>query len=908
MALSEERIRANLAAFAARWGGREWGERQNAQTFLNELFACFGTDRREVAEFERYEAGEFYDLLWPGHCLIEMKSTSEKDRLSVHREQALRYWEHAADDERGIPSPQYVVLCAFHRFEIWEPGKFRRQPRVAFDLVELPDRLESLLFLVGDEPLFTANRADVSLEVAQKLRALLESLDERGEGGADERHLFVLQCVWCMFAEDLGEIPNQAFTRVFDGLLREVRRSSRDDIGGLFRVLNEPGRERPKDGLYRGVPYANGQLFERAAPLSLIRDELELLRDAAEARWSKVEPSIFGSLLQTVLDPQKRHHLGAHYTHETEIREIVEPTVVRPWRERIEAIGSYAEAQAAMRDLMRFTVLDPACGCGNFLYVAYRELRRIEADLRALADRLATAEGRPHAPGFGEFVPITNMHGIEIEAAAVDLARVTMWMGHKLAVRELSLPEDTLPLRTLSCIRADDALQCDWPPADAIISNPPYHGSQHLRRHFPEEYLEWLKRRFGCGLKDLCVYWFRRAAEEMRPGDRAGMVATNSVSQNRARGASLNYVVEKGGVITDAVSRRKWPDRDVMVNVSIVNWVHKPRLKPERFVLDGREVAGISTRLVESKLAIEEYAPLPQNAGRSFQGPIPAGSFYLDPDEARELLARQDADYSRVVRPYLIGDDITEEPEQRPRRYVVDFGFMALEEAMAYPAALALVRERVKPERARNRDANFRKHWWRFGRPRGEMRQAIAALSRYIAGNAQGKRFFFVWCDRTICPSNLVNVFAFDDDYALGVLTSSAHQSWADLEMSTLRVDRRYTPTSCFDTFPWPQPGERERAKIGEIARRLVERRQAICKERQIGLTDFYNQLDEGAWSDVAALHRDLDRAVAGAYGWPASVAANPLEIRARLADLHGRITAGEIPYEPFAYQRQPAS
>jgi hypothetical protein len=164
-------------------------------------------------------------------------------------------------------------------------------------------------------------------------------------------------------------------------------------------------------------------------------------------------------------------------------------------------------------------------------------------------------------------------------------------MGHRLAVEELGLDESTLPLADLSGIRRADALRVDWDEASAIIGNPPYHGSQNLRQVLGDDYVEWLKDEFGAGLKDLCVYWFRRAVERMRPGDRAGLVGTNSISQNRARGASLNYVVEQGGVITDAVSRQKWPG-EAVVNVSIVNWMMRPTGLPSRFVLDGEPVEG----------------------------------------------------------------------------------------------------------------------------------------------------------------------------------------------------------------------------------------------------------------------------------------------------------------------------
>jgi len=506
--------------------------------------------------------------------------------------------------------------------------------------------------------------------------------------------------------------------------------------------------------------------------------------------------------------------------------------------------------------------------------------------------------GRPQASL--AFFPLQNIRGIEINAFAVALARVTLWMGHKLAVEELELAEATLPLEDLSGIRAGDALRSEWPRADAIVGNPPFHGSQNIRRKLGDPYAEWLRGAFGVGLKDFCVYWFRKAHDHLEPGMRAGLVGTNSVSQNRARGASLDYIAKNDGTITDAVSKQKWPG-EAVVNVSIVNWVKEPEVAPERFMLDGKEVEGINTRLEASADALVASTRLIENRARSFQGSIPAGSFYLSKEEARELLDRRDAPYADVVRPYLIGDDITDEPEQAPRRFVIDFEFRSLEQAMAYPAALEIVRERVKPERDRNRDRGFRDKWWRFGRPRGEMRTALAPLSRYIAGNAQGKRFLFCWCQPWTCPSNLTNVFAFEDDYAMGILSSSVHLAWAKGESSTLRVDPRYTPTSAFETFPWPEPSPQQRETIAGLARRTYARRSEICAERQIGLTTLYNQVDDGAFTDLRALHRALDEAVATAYGWARAAARDPADSNARLLALNEDIAAGRRPYAPFA-------
>lgn len=509
--------------------------------------------------------------------------------------------------------------------------------------------------------------------------------------------------------------------------------------------------------------------------------------------------------------------------------------------------------------------------------------------------------GHSQQGSLAAFFPVSNLKGIEIDGFALGLARVVIWMGHKLAVEELGLSEATLPLADLSGIRPGDALRLPWPRADAIIGNPPFHGSQNLRGILGDDYIEWLKGAFGVGVKDYCVYWFRKAHDHLPPGGRAGLVGTNSISQNRARSASLAHIVATDGVITDAVSKQPWSG-EAVVNVSIVNWVKDPRTPPMVLSLDGVEVAAISSSLRSAAAASENPSRLVANSGRSFQGPIPVGAgFVLTADEAGTLLERSEADYRRVVRPYLVGDDLANDPGQAARRWIIDFATMPLEKAAAFPAALTVIRERVKLERDGNRDRGFREKWWLFGRPRGEMRVAIASLSRYIAGNAQGKRILFVWCEPTTCPSNLTNVFAFDDDYAMGILTSRCHGEWARTQSSTLRVDIRYTPTSAFETFPWPpSPAPAHRDAIASASKELLRRRSEICVAQEIGLTTLYNQVDEGAWTDLRDLHRRLDEAVAAAYGWPTSVAHDPAEANRLLLELNQAIAAGDVPYAPF--------
>ena len=694
-------------------------------------------------KFEALTAGGFMDFFWPGVCIVEMKRPSESKRLADHRQQMLSYWQRSGTPQN--PAPRYVVLCSFHRFEVWEPGAVYTGPRAVFDLAQLPENLDALLFLAGSQPVFVGDQTAVTREAVALVTDVYARLRERKAADLNVLRDFVLQSVWAMFAEDLQMLPSHLFTRLLDGLLANPSRSSQDDLGQLFAYLNEP-KNRPNAGLYAGAPYANGSLFARPARVHLDHEELDLLRRASRSSWRKVEPAIFGALLQGALGRERQWALGAHYTAEADILKIVLPTIVEPWRERIAGCRTVADVQLAQEDLMRFVVLDPACGSGNFLYVAYRELRRIEAELRRRARDMRRNEGRREQEALAIYFPLTNIRGIELDPFAVQLARVTMWMGHKLAVDELDLEERVLPLVDLSGIRRGDALQLDWPRADAIIGNPPYHGTKFLRNELGDEYVEWLKRTFRIGVKDYAVYWFRKAHAQLVPDGRAGLVGTNSIREGRNHGAALAYITAHGGVITNAVSNQDWPG-EANVHVSIVNWIKEPTTPVKHLTLDGMPVDAISSNL-RSGATSGLGSRLRLNEGRQFFGVVPGGAgFVLTQEEAAELLARTDADYGSVVRPFLVGADITNDPRQAPSRFVIDFHFNRLEDAADYPAALDRVRRLVKPHRDKAKRKAYREHWWRLEEPIVAMRLALEGRERYIACPAQAKRVYMVWCD-----------------------------------------------------------------------------------------------------------------------------------------------------------------
>ncbi len=897
---SGEEIQRALRAFSAKWADYTGSEKSEAQTFLNELFACYGTDRfASGAKFEHFAAqAGFMDLLWPGTCIVEMKAPTVP--VSTAQQQVERYWRESGDFDADVPAARFIVICNFRQLEIWDFARHPNRPRATIELADLPDRYEALAFLAGPtvEPGFTQHHRELTREAATVVAEVFASLAGRHAAPPRELQRFVLQSVWCMFAEDLQMLGDYPFTATLAEVRRDPDRSAAE-VGLLFRVLNRKGKSL-RTGRLAGTRYVNGELFAQPAEVGLNRAEIDLLLQAAEFDWRKVNPTIFGSLLEGVLGKERRWEIGAHYTHEVDIMKIVGPTIVKPWRERIEQSTTPGKARALLDELVTFKVLDPACGCGNFLYIAYRELRALEAELKVRIRRMAEATGLPVPAGDEPFYPLTNLQGLDIERSAVEIAKVTLWMGHRQMIEEFGEAEAPLPLQSLPGLRQADALRTPWPQTDCIIGNPPFLGSQHIRSSMGDDYVEWLKRQFGVGVKDFCTYWFRRSVEHLRPGQRAGLVATNSVAQNRARSVSLDYIMESGGAITDAVKSQVWPG-EAAVHVSIVNWVSDGASDLTR-VLNGIPVAYIRSNLTAGGEVAWVPKSLKANQARCFQGPIPAGAgFVLDQSEAESLLADAAVDYSLVIKPYLTASDITNDPAQNASRWIVDFAQMPLQEAMRFPKAIDVVRERVRPFREGVNRERHRRIWWQFAEPRVGMRQRLERVERSAVIAAHAKRFNLAVVSSDVLPSNACMVAAFDDDYALGILLSRAHVAWAWAQASTLKGDLRYTPTSVFMTFAWPDPTVEQREAVAEASRRLLARRSEICTTEQVGLTTLYNAVDDGAWTDLADLHRTLDRAVAACYGWAAAVAQDDEEIVSRLTELNRQISDGELPYAPFA-------
>lgn len=901
-------------------------EKGEAQVFCDRLFLAFGHKgyKEASAELEyrikKLSTGgtSFADLIWKPRLLLEMKKRGEN--LFLHYKQAFDYWIHAVPNR-----PRYVVLCNFDEFWIYDFDKQLDVPVDIVPTVDLPRRYTALNFLFPDDPqpIFRNDLEAVSRQAADKVSQLFKVLVARGIDRARAQR-FVLQLVIAMFSEDIGLLPAGTVLSLANDCLHKGQ-SSYDLFQGLFTQMNT--KKPANGGRFKNVPYFNGGLFQDIDPVDLKPAELELICEpdegAATKDWSKVNPAIFGTIFQQSMEGRDRHALGAHFTSEADIMRIVAPTISRPWNERIVKAATMKDLLAVRSDLMNFKVLDPACGSGNFLYVAYRELVRIEIALMAkLKATVSDANFQAQAKTISLISP-QQFYGIDKDPFGVELAKVTLMLAKKLALDEaiavlkrdqIELPldgDDALPLDNLDDnIRCDDALFTDWPDVDAIVGNPPYQSKNKMIDEFGRAYVNRVRKQFPDvpGRADYCVYWFRKAHDCLDPGERAGLVGTNTIRQNYSRIGGLEYIVDNGGTISEAVSSQVWSG-DAVVHVSIVNWVkgaQKGSKKLFRQVGEKRDSPWeiIEVPVIGSSLSftidVTTARPIEANAQSTacYQGQTHGNEgFLLGREEAQKILAGQKA-LKPYLHPFMITDDLIGTKDGLPSRYVIDFDELGLLDVQKFPAIYKILEERVleartkaaDKEKERNKEAfsddedgklakdhaNALKTWWLLFRRRGALLSQIAKLDRYIVCGRVTKRPIFEFVDPEIHPNDSLTAFPLDDDYSFGILQSSIHWLWFSERCSTLKSDPRYTSNTVFDSFPWPQspsPKSVERVAKASVALRKVRR--DLMDKYDLSLRELYRTLETAGESPFKQAQAVLDQAVRDAYGM--SKADNPL-------------------------------
>ena len=780
----------------------------------------------------------------------------------------------------------------------------------------------------------------ITEKAAAHIGELAEALRKRGVE-ARRAARFLDRMVFCLFAEDVGLLA--------DGLVTRVLRNTLDKPDVLVRSVSALFEAMAKGGLFGAdeVRRFNGNLFEDAEAIPLEPPEIRTLHDAALLDWEAVDPSIFGTLFERGLDPTKRSELGAHYTSRADIEFLVEPVVLKPLRREWDGVkdkagkllatagldvGKRIKAQAlkdAQALVFKFQdrladvkVLDPACGSGNFLFVTLQKLKDLEKEvLLYAADKLGATLQLPR-------VHPRQFHGIEKSEYAFHLAQLTLWIGHLQWSRSNGFGFGKDPvLQPLDTFRNMDAVldltdranprEPEWPTVDFIVGNPPFLGSKKMRGNLSDEYVDRLFAAWKGRVRpesDLCVYWFEKARANIAEGkaNRAGLLATQGI-RGGANRESLKRVKDSGDIFF-AESDRDWVLDGANVHVSMVGFDNGT--ERER-VLHGHVVERINADL-SSGTDITVAGRLAENAGISFMGTTKGGAFDIEEPVALAMLALPNPHgrpNSDVLVPWINGKGLT---GRGRNMWIVDFGVgMPEAEAAKYEAVFDYVAHAVKPERDKNKRDSYRRLWWQHVEARPDMRRVLNGLDRFLVTTTVSKHRLFAWQNAPILPDHQLFAFARSDDYFFGVLHCRPHEVWARSQATQVREREsglRYTPSTCFETFPLPWPTAEEERAIAAAAGELDSLRRNWLNppewtreevlefagsvhgpwagyvhdadSRGVGtvryprrvprdeacaqslarrtLTNLYNQ--RPAW--LAMAHDKLDRAVAAAYGW----------------------------------------
>ena len=892
--------------FIAKWRRSRGQESAGAQEWFLDLCRVVGHDtpgeldpQQEWFTFERsvrQASGRpgRADVYKRGYFAWEFKGLH--DDLNAAYAQLQRYRE-------ALNNPPILVVSDFRTIIVHTnfTNKVSEVHTILLDDLGEPENLEILrrVFHQPGDLESEVTPDDVTKETANVFADIAASMRERGVDSLEVAR-FLNRLVFCFFAQDVRLLPDRVLTDLCEGFNTDPQEFD-IALGELFISMDVGGRF----GIQR-IRSFNGDLFRDPDSVRMTEVELEKLVEATLPNWAHIDPSIFGTLFERVVDPEKQDLIGAEYTTEADILTVINPVMMNPlraeWQELQGKVGALMlldglrDEEKATRLLREFqsrlsslTVLDPACGSGNFLYVALRQLRNLEKEILGLAAEY----------GFTNFQPEVSpeqFFGIERDSYASELARTSLWIGHLQWSIENGFPYDHDPiLGELNTIERRDAileqdevgspLEPEWPAVDFIVGNPPFLGHVPFREQLGGDYVDAVYALYGDRIpnsSDLCCYWFEKARAQIEGGkcSRAGLLATQAIRFQSNRPVLVR--IKRSGDIFNVVSDQEWRSNDpnaASVHISIICFDDGS----ESFrMLDGKRTSNINADLTRGP-DLTLAKPLAKNRNLSFQGIGKVGEFDITEDVAFEMMAEPNAHgkpNSDVIRRWINGIDIA----RRPRDvWIIDFGVdMPESEAALYEAPFEHVKEKVKPTRISNAMQWRAENWWLHGYPATTMRSSLRPLERYIGTPKVSKHRFFVWLIRDMLPSNLVVAIASDDDYMLGVLSSSHHELWSRHVGSQLRESESggtYTPTTCFETFPFPEPNEEQQAAVSTAAEELNELRENWLNPKDMlgepalradqlrrrTLTNLYN--DYPSW--LANAHTKLDAAVADAYGWP---------------------------------------
>lgn len=878
MPLSWNEIKDRALKFSHEWAD-ETSEDAEAKSFWDAFFNIFGVSRRRVATFEQPVKksdghGGYIDLLWKGILLVEHKSRG-KD-LDRAFQQAKDYFPGLKDNDL----PRYVLVSDFARFRLYGLEEGIEQE---FLLKELYKNVKLFGFIAGYQTTSYKEQDPVNIEAAERMGRLHDKLKAVGYEG-HSLEVYLVRMLFCLFADDTSIFDRRQFQDLIEQRTAEDGSDLALRLEQLFQVLDTQQEKRLKnlDEQLAAFPYVNGSLFVERLPMASFDTEMrELLLDCCALDWSRISPAIFGALFQSVMNPKLRRNLGAHYTTEKNILKLIRPLFLDELRAEFERVKKNPKKLYELHErIAKLKFLDPACGCGNFLVIAYRELRLLELDIiRELYGKTKMAS--LDVAQFNILCDVDQFYGIEIEEFPAQIAQTALWlMDHQMNMRvseEFGSYYVRLPLRKSATIVHDNALRRDWreivKPQELsyILGNPPFGGKQFQNDQQKTDLARVFHDVEGAGVLDFVAPWYRRAVELMadNPAIKTAFVSTNSITQGEQVGVLWPDLLRRGVKIHFAHRTFKWSSEargKAAVHCVIVGFALHDAPDKRLFVYETpqAEAHEIKAKNINPYLVDAADTVLPnRRAPLSAAPPIVFGSMpndgghlLLSPEERAVLLARDPKAAPWVKRllgsvEFINGQD----------RFCLWLGGITPDELRVMPAVLERI-EAVRYARLASARPTTREL---AATPAvfGEIRQP---KNRYLAIPKTSSELRIYIPIAFLEPDIIATTELFTIDgatvYHFGVLSSAMHMAWVRSVCGRLKSDYRYSAGIVYNNFPWPQaPTDKQRQAIADAAQAVLDGR---AKYPDSSLADLYDPLTMPP--EFVKAHHRLDAAVDAAY------------------------------------------
>ncbi|MBV2234286.1 MAG: class I SAM-dependent DNA methyltransferase [Sterolibacterium sp.] len=881
MPLSWNEIKARALAFSRHWADAA-NEDAEAKPFLIAFFEIFGITDKRIASFEhavkKYggSAG-FVDLFLPGQLLVEMKSRGKNlDRAYA---QAMDYFPGIA--ERDLP--RYVLVCDFARFRLYD---LTENLSHEFSLAELHSYVRLFGFIAGYQTQVIKPQDPINIKAAERMGRLHDQLKAVGYVGRP-LEMYLVRLLFCLFAEDTSIFERRQFQDYIEQRTGVDGTDLAHHIATLFHVLNTPAGQRLKnlDEQLAAFPYINGKLFaDPLPPASFDAPMREALLDLCGLDWSRISPAIFGSLFQSIMDDQARRHLGAHYTSEENILKLIKPLFLDSLWAEFEKIkknrNKLFEFHKKLRTLKFF---DPACGCGNFLVITYRELRLLELEVL----RAAYAGGQMALDVHQLIaVDVDQFYGIEIEDFPAQIAQVALWLtDHQMNLRvseEFGAYFVRIPLTHSATIVHGNALTLDWEnvlPAECcsyVLGNPPFVGAKFLSAAQREETRAVFAGIENAGLLDFVAAWYVKAARYMaaQPSLRAAFVSTNSITQGEQVGVLWSWLLAQGIQIHFAHRTFSWTNEargKAAVHCVIVGFGRGDVAEKIIFeyadikgVAQAVKAANINPYLVDAPDVVLPRRSKPLCAVPEIgigNKPIDDGNYLFSTAERDAFIAQEPAS-AKWFRRWLGADEFLNGFE----RWCLWLWNCPPTELRAMPEAMKRV-QAVKDFRLASKSAPTRKL---AETPTRFHVENMPGTSYLLLPRVSSERRSWIpigFVDRDTFTSDSALMTAGATLYHFGILSSTLHNAWMRTVAGRLESRYRYSVAIVYNNFPWPAPTDKQRKTIEAAAQAVLAARQAeIDRVPATSLADLYDPLSMPA--ALLKAHQQLDRAVDAAYGY----------------------------------------